>query len=273
MSALVGAISKDFTFNPVMEKEENKDGEPTRECDDSEKPDDEGREDDEDDEAEEDGKPKSEKELENKELELGPQVSLKEQLEKDKVYSLSVSMFILKCTPLDDFVFLLLSKDDESLRRWKEQLLGTVDFSAVGESNEPEVRIQSLSILCKDRPDLVFAIPLAANSKDRLFTLKEGSRYHLKFSFVVSNNIVSGLKYIHTVWKTGIKVDNTRIMLGTFSPQQEPYTYELEEETTPSGMFARGSYSARSKFIDDDRKCYLDFSYTFDIQKNWPSAS
>ncbi|RVW31129.1 hypothetical protein VitviT2T_007246 [Vitis vinifera] len=247
MSALVGAISKDFTFNPVMEKEENKDGEPTRECDDSEKPDDEGREDDEDDEAEEDGKPKSEKELENKELELGPQVSLKEQLEKDK--------------------------DDESLRRWKEQLLGTVDFSAVGESNEPEVRIQSLSILCKDRPDLVFAIPLAANSKDRLFTLKEGSRYHLKFSFVVSNNIVSGLKYIHTVWKTGIKVDNTRIMLGTFSPQQEPYTYELEEETTPSGMFARGSYSARSKFIDDDRKCYLDFSYTFDIQKNWPSAS
>lgn len=132
MSALVGAISKDFTFNPVMEKEENKDGEPTRECDDSEKPDDEGREDDEDDEAEEDGKPKSEKELENKELELGPQVSLKEQLEKDKVYSLSVSMFILKCTPLDDFVFLLLSKDDESLRRWKEQLLGTVDFSAVG---------------------------------------------------------------------------------------------------------------------------------------------
>jgi len=36
-------------------------------------------------------------------------------------------------------------------------------------------------------------------------------------------------------------------MLGTFSPQKEPYTYELEEETTPSGMFARGSYSARTK--------------------------
>lgn len=42
-------------------------------------------------------------------------------------------------------------------------------------------------------------------------------------------------------------VDNTKVMLGTFSPQQEPYTYALEEETTPSGMFARGSYSARSK--------------------------
>jgi Rho GDP-dissociation inhibitor len=36
-------------------------------------------------------------------------------------------------------------------------------------------------------------------------------------------------------------------MLGTFSPQQEPYTYELEEEITPSGLFARGTYSARTK--------------------------
>lgn len=38
-------------------------------------------------------------------------------------------------------------------------------------------------------------------------------------------------------------------MLGTFSPQQEPYTCEMEEETTPSGMFARGTYSARTKVI------------------------
>nr|DAD43502.1 TPA_asm: hypothetical protein HUJ06_001732 [Nelumbo nucifera] len=42
-------------------------------------------------------------------------------------------------------------------------------------------------------------------------------------------------------------VVNTRIMLGTYSPQNEPYTLELEEETTPSGMFARGTYSARTK--------------------------
>ena len=36
-------------------------------------------------------------------------------------------------------------------------------------------------------------------------------------------------------------------MLGTYSPQKEPYTHELEEETTPSGLFARGTYSARTK--------------------------
>ena len=37
------------------------------------------------------------------------------------------------------------------------------------------------------------------------------------------------------------------MMLGTFSPQQEPYIYEGEEETTPAGIFARGSYSAKLK--------------------------
>lgn len=42
-------------------------------------------------------------------------------------------------------------------------------------------------------------------------------------------------------------MDTTKEMIGTFSPQPEPYTHVMPEETTPSGMFARGSYSARSK--------------------------
>lgn len=36
-------------------------------------------------------------------------------------------------------------------------------------------------------------------------------------------------------------------MLGTFSPQAETYIHVMTEETTPSGMFARGSYSAKTK--------------------------
>ncbi|KAE8702972.1 Rho GDP-dissociation inhibitor 1 [Hibiscus syriacus] len=182
-----------------------------------------------------------------KELDIGPQFSLKEQLEKDK--------------------------DDESLRRWKEQLLGSVDMFAVGESKDPEVMILSLSILCPGRPDICLSIPFGSKPRSSLFMLKEGSKYRLKFSFTVSNNIVSGLKYTNNVWKTGVRVDKTKLMLGTFSPQKEPYTYELEEETTPSGLFARGSYSARTKFVDDDGKEYLDVSYHFEIQKNWPSRS
>ncbi|KAK8937801.1 Rho GDP-dissociation inhibitor 1 [Platanthera guangdongensis] len=177
----------------------------------------------------------------------GPQLALKEQLEMDK--------------------------DDESLRKWKEQLLAGVDFSAVGENPDPEVKILSLTISSPGRPDLVLPIPFVPDSKGYAFALKDGSRYRLKFSFTVSNNIVLGLRYRNTVWKTGVRVENTKVMLGTFSPQKEPYTYELEEETTPSGIFARGSYSAKTKFVDDDGKCYLDISYYFEIRREWPSSS
>ncbi|CAH8283523.1 unnamed protein product [Eruca vesicaria subsp. sativa] len=51
-------------------------------------------------------------------------------------------------------------------------------------------------------------------------------------------------------------LDRGKEILGTFSPQLEPYNHVMPEETTPSGMFARGSYSARTKFLDDDNKCY-----------------
>lgn len=36
-------------------------------------------------------------------------------------------------------------------------------------------------------------------------------------------------------------------MLGTFAPQREPYVETLEEETTPSGVLARGIYLAKLK--------------------------
>ncbi|KAL1566986.1 Rab GDP dissociation inhibitor alpha [Salvia divinorum] len=176
-------------------------------------------------------------------LHLGPKVSLKEHLEKDK--------------------------DDESLRRWKEQLIGSVDASAVEEDQEPDVKILSLAIVTSGRADMLLPIPEGENPKGLWFTLKEGSLYHLKFTIKVSNDIVCGLKYTNTVWKTGIKVDSSKEMLGTFSPQADPYTHEMPQETTPSGIFARGQYTARSKFVDDDNKCYLDINYTFDIQKDW----
>ncbi|EEF30098.1 rho GDP-dissociation inhibitor 1 isoform X2 [Ricinus communis] len=179
-------------------------------------------------------------------IELGPQCTLKEHLEKDK--------------------------DDESLRKWKEQLLGSVDFESIGETLEPEVKILSLSIISPGRSDIVLSVPEDGKPKGSWFTLKEGSHYNLMFSFQVSNNIVSGLKYTNTVWKTGVKVDSAKEMLGTFSPQPEPYTHVMPEETTPSGMFARGSYSAKSKFLDDDNKCYLEINYTFDIRKEWAAT-
>lgn len=176
---------------------------------------------------------------------LGPKMSIREHLEKDK--------------------------DDESLRRWKEQLLGGLDVTQVKDHEEPDVKILSLTIVADDRPDIVLEIPESGHPKGSWFSLKEGCKYHLRFTIKVSNDIVCGLRCTNTIWKTGVKVENWKEMIGTFSPQAEPYIHEMPEDTTPSGMFARGSYTAKTKFIDDDNNCHLELNYTFEIHKEWPN--
>ncbi|KAJ0963686.1 hypothetical protein J5N97_028808 [Dioscorea zingiberensis] len=169
----------------------------------------------------------------------GPLVSLKEQLEKDK--------------------------DDESLRRWKEQLLGSI--GELDDQMEPEVTFYSIAVLSDG--DLIENITLSALSENQprvLFALREGSSYCLQLRFSVLHNIVSGLAYTNTVWKGGMRVDETKGMLGTFAPQHEVYEQTLEEETIPSGMFARGVYSAKLKFEDDDKRCHLELKYQFEIK-------
>ncbi|KAI7738028.1 hypothetical protein M8C21_024851 [Ambrosia artemisiifolia] len=168
-------------------------------------------------------------------IQIGPRRTLKEQYEADK--------------------------DDESLMRWKAQLLGAVDINSVAETLDPEVKILSLAIVSPGREDLLLPIPDSGKIKGTWFTLKEGSRYVIKFTFQVSNNIVSGLKYTNTVWKTGIKVDKTKEMIGTFSPQQELYTHEIPEDTTPSGILARGSYSAKTKVLPIMYQLYPELNF------------
>lgn len=172
----------------------------------------------------------------------GPLVPLKEQLEKDK--------------------------EDESLRRWKEKLLGCVESELNGQM-EPEVTFHSIGILSDDVGEINTPLPIdESRSSCVLFTLREGSQYRLKLTFTVQHNIVSGLTYSNTVWKGGIQVDQSKGMLGTFAPQREPYVHTLDEETTPSGVLARGIYSAKLKFEDDDRRCHTELKYSFEIKKS-----
>ena len=92
MSAAVGAISatKDVAFNLQMEEEElknNKNSKAGDEVPSHELPhtEDDGHEDDDDDDDELEEEHAAKLIKSEKELDLGPQVSLKEQLEKDKV--------------------------------------------------------------------------------------------------------------------------------------------------------------------------------------------
>ncbi|XP_068665759.1 rho GDP-dissociation inhibitor 1-like [Aristolochia californica] len=171
----------------------------------------------------------------------GPLIPLKEQIEKDK--------------------------DDESLRRWKQKLLGCLEDDLINDKMEPEVTFLSIGIVTEDSAEINTRLPVRDNQNPLLFILKEGSQYHLKLTFTVKHNIVSGLRYINTVWKGGLQVDHSRGMLGTFAPQREQYIHIMDEETTPTGVFARGIYSAKLKFEDDDKRCHLELDYSFEIKK------
>ncbi|KNA11732.1 hypothetical protein SOVF_132410 [Spinacia oleracea] len=158
-------------------------------------------------------------------------------------------------------------KDDESLRRWKEKLLGRVEGDLNGQV-EPEVTFHSIGVMSHDLGENNTRLPLDESQSSKvLFSLKEDSQYRFKLAFTVKYNIVSGLTYSNTVWRAGVQVDQSEGMLGTFAPQPLPYIHLLDEETTPSGALARGVYSAKLRFVDDDKKCHMELSYTFEITK------
>nr|GMD66892.1 rho GDP-dissociation inhibitor 1-like [Ipomoea batatas] len=171
----------------------------------------------------------------------GPLLSLKDQIEKDK--------------------------EDESLRRWKEKLLGCLESDLNGQM-EAEVKFHSIGIISSATGEITAPLPINKGQEGAvLFTLKEGSEYQLKLAFTVMHNIVSGLAYTNTVWKGGLQVDQSKGIVGTFAPQKEPYVHTLEKETTPSGILARGVYKANLKFVDDDKRCHLELGYSFEINK------
>lgn len=160
-------------------------------------------------------------------------------------------------------------KDDHKLlQKWSSKNLGNMVSPNGTYWKTPNVQVLSISIKCSGRPELEIPEPFISSPKAILFSLKEASKYRFKFSFIVSNKDVVGLKYINTIWKTGVRVDKTEAILGTFKPREEPYEYELDEDTTPSGIFVRGLYCAKIKVVDNQGICYMDIKYYFELQKN-----
>lgn len=111
----------------------------------------------------------------------------------------------------------------------------------------------------------------------------------MKVKFRVQNEVVVGLKYLHAVKLKGIRVDRAEEMVGSYAPQAEAYekkflpdqgnpcnflySYLIKCFIAPSGLLARGTYHVRSKFIDDDGVCHLEWDWSFKIKKDWVADS
>ncbi|XP_078218630.1 rho GDP-dissociation inhibitor 1-like isoform X1 [Callithrix jacchus] len=128
-----------------------------------------------------------------------------------------------------------LDKDDKSLQKYKEALLGRVAVSA--DPNVLNIVVTGLTLVCSLAPgplelDLTGDLE---SFKKQSFVPKEGVEYQIKISFRVNREIVSGMKYIQHTYRKGIKIDKTDYMVGSYGPQAEEYEFLTPVEEAPKG--------------------------------------
>ena len=161
--------------------------------------------------------------------------------------------------------------DDESLVKYKQALLGGAgDSVIIFPENPKKVIVQKLALLVEGRPDNELDLSGdIENLKKKTFIMKEGTQYKIKIYFFVQREIVTGLKYVQSSYRKGIRVDKTNFMVGSYGPKKELQSYTTPLEDAPSGMIARGSYNVKSLFTDDDKNEHLKWEWTLEIKKDW----
>ncbi|GJJ07737.1 hypothetical protein Clacol_001942 [Clathrus columnatus] len=163
-----------------------------------------------------------------------------------------------------------LDANDESLNRWKASL--GLDKAAATENNGPKITVLTLFLESDTLPP---GKTLSLDPNDTPLNWKS-TRKSLsvlkKVSSTVNHTIATGIRYIQVVKRAGIKLDKFEQMLGSFAPAADgkPYVKPFDPEESPSGILARsGTYSVRSRVIDDDNNIYCDFEWAFKITKEW----
>lgn len=163
--------------------------------------------------------------------------------------------------------------EDESLRRYKEALLGVGDISKVSAAGGKKVIVEKLSVVIDGRDDISMDLTGDFSKlKDTPFVMKEGVEYRLKLQFKCPGEIVPGLRFLTQISRKGIKVDKLTYMVGSYGPNSDDkpfHEFTAPSEEAPKGMLARGHYTAKSYFVDDDKTKHLEWSWSFDIKKDW----
>lgn len=162
--------------------------------------------------------------------------------------------------------------DDASLRKYKETLLGNSASGAVviEGANPKRVLVRKLVLVAEERPEVELDLTGDLDKlKDEAFTIKEGISYKIRIEFHVQREIVTGLKYVQRTFRKGILVDKMTQMVGSYAPKTEIQSYTTPMEDAPSGLLARGNYTIKSLFTDDDGNEHLKWEWSFQIKKDW----
>lgn len=58
-------------------------------------------------------------------------------------------------------------------------------------------------------------------------------------------------------------------MVGSYAPKLEMQSYSTPVDEMPSGFVARGNYTVKSLFTDDDKNEHLKWEWSFELKKDW----
>merc|ERR1711976_702643 len=159
---------------------------------------------------------------------------------------------------------------DESLVKYKQQLLGDMKDIAFDANDPRKVIVVQIEI---HSPELtepkVVKLRGAGENEDFEVTIKEGAEYHIELIYHVQHEIVSGLRYSQKLSRKGIPMGKENVMIGSYAPRKDHYTYKSDEEDAPKGMMARGTYKVHSQFLDDDKVVHAEFHWKIKIDKSW----
>lgn len=167
-----------------------------------------------------------------------------------------------------------LDADDEAMQRYKKSL--GLGGDGISDPNDPrQCIILSLTMDSQGREPVTIDLSEKGSEltlKDKPFKIKEGTIFSMTAKFKVQHEILSGLHYVQVIKRKGFVVSKDQEMIGSYAPNTNTnpfYVKRFAEEDAPSGILARGHYTAISTFIDDDKKVHLRFDWAFDITKDW----
>lgn len=167
---------------------------------------------------------------------------------------------------------LALDPDDESLQKYKEALLGSLTPNMITPfpDDRKYVIVKKLGLIVDGRDDMTVDLTGDVKAlKKKSFVIKEGCQYRIRVYFFVQRDIVTGLRYVQKTHRKGIQVDKTSYMVGSYAPKLELQSYTTPLEDAPSGMIARGTYTIKSQFTDDDKHDHLTWEWTLEVKKEW----
>jgi Rho GDP-dissociation inhibitor len=172
----------------------------------------------------------------------------------------------------------ILGKDteDESLRKYKESLLGSAAHGDRGDTSDPRrLVIEEFRVVFapdENLPDIVHNLSNPEgleNLRTTGITMKEGVKFKFRITFRVQHDLIAGVKFVNVMTRMMLS-ETEDLMLGSYPPSSQPHVFEFPKwdyNEAPKGMMYRGKYRVVNSFVDSDRNNHLNFEYELNIIK------